>query len=72
MTLRDLKVGEKGIIKKVGTVGALRQRFNAMGLTKGVEVKVVKVAPLGDPIEIDVRGYSLSIRKEDASNIELV
>ena len=71
MTLKDLKVGQTGVIKKIGTVGALKQRFNAMGLTKGVEVKVVKVAPLGDPIELEVRGYSLSVRKSDAENIEL-
>ena len=71
MTLKDLKVGQTGVIKKIGTVGALKQRFNAMGLTKGVEVKVVKVATLGDPIELEVRGYSLSVRKSDAENIEL-
>lgn len=71
MTLKDLQVGQTGVIKKVGSVGALKQRFNSMGLTKGVEVKVVKVAPLGDPIEIEIRGYSLSIRKDDAEKIEL-
>ena len=69
MTLRDLKVGESGVIAKVNTTGALKQRFMDMGLTKNVEVKIIKIAPLGDPIEIEVRGYNLSIRKEDAQNI---
>ena len=71
MTLRDLKVGESGVIAKVNTTGALKQRFMDMGLTKNVEVKIIKIAPLGDPIEIEVRGYNLSIRKADAQNIEM-
>ena len=71
MTLRDLKVGQKGIIRKVGTSGALKQRFMDMGITKGVEVSVVKIAPLGDPIEVEIRGYNLSVRKDDAQNIEI-
>ena len=71
MTLRDLKVGESGVIAKVNTTGALKQRFMDMGLTKNVEVKIIKIAPLGDPIEIEVRGYNLSIRKGDAQNIEI-
>ena len=71
MTVRDLKVGESGVIAKVNTTGALKQRFMDMGLTKNVEVKIIKIAPLGDPIEIEVRGYNLSIRKDDAQNIEL-
>ena len=71
MTLKELAVGQSGRIKKVGTTGALKQRFMDMGITKGVEVKVVKIAPLGDPIEIEIRGYNLSIRKDDASKIEL-
>ena len=69
MTLRDLKIGESGVIAKVNTTGALKQRFMDMGLTKNVEVKIIKIAPLGDPIEIEVRGYNLSIRKADAENI---
>ena len=69
MTLRDLKIGETGVIAKVNTTGALKQRFMDMGLTKNVEVKIIKIAPLGDPIEIEVRGYNLSIRKADAENI---
>ena len=71
MTVRDLKVGESGVIAKVNTTGALKQRFMDMGLTKNVEVKIIKIAPLGDPIEIEVRGYNLSIRKGDAQNIEI-
>ena len=70
-TLRDLKVGESGVIARVGTNGALKQRFMDMGITKGVEVNVVKVAPLGDPIEIIIRGYNLSVRKADAEKIEM-
>ena len=69
MTLRDLKVGESGVIAKVNTSGALKQRFLDMGLTKNAEVKIIKIAPLGDPIELEVRGYNLSIRKDDAQNI---
>ena len=71
MTLKDLAVGQKGRITKVNTTGFLKQRFVSMGLTKGVEVEVIKVAPLGDPIEIEVRGYNLSVRKDDAQDIEI-
>lgn len=71
MTLKELPVGKIAIIKKVKTNGALKQRFMDMGITKGIAVKVVKIAPLGDPIEIEVRGYNLSIRKDDANNIEI-
>ena len=70
-TLRDLNIGESGVIAKVGTSGALKQRFLDMGITKGIEVKVLKVAPLGDPIEVEIRGYNLSIRKGDAEKIEM-
>ena len=72
MTLRDLKVGQSGNILRNGTSGALKQRFMDMGITKGVTVKVIKIAPLGDPIEIEIRGYHLSIRKDDAKEIELI
>lgn len=71
MTLFDLEVGQSGKIRKIGTTGALKQRFMDMGITKGTEVKVMKIAPLGDPIEIVIRGYNLSIRKDDARKIEL-
>ena len=70
-TLRDLEVGQRACIRKMGTTGALKQRFMDMGITKGVEIKVIKIAPLGDPIEIEIRGYHLSIRKEDAQKIEI-
>ena len=71
MTLFDLEVGQSAKIRKIGTTGALKQRFMDMGITKGTEVKVMKIAPLGDPIEIVIRGYNLSIRKDDARKIEL-
>ena len=68
-TLKDLAVGQSGVIKRVMTTGALKQRFMDMGITKGTKVTVTKIAPLGDPIEIDIRQYNLSIRKNDAENI---
>ena len=71
MTLRDLKIGQSGTILKNNTTGALKQRFMDMGITKGVTVKVLKIAPLGDPIEIVIRGYNLSVRKSDAQKIEI-
>ena len=71
MTLRELKIGCSGIILKNNASSALKQRFMDMGITKGVTVKVLKIAPLGDPMEIEIRGYNLSIRKEDAQNIEI-
>ena len=71
MTLFDLEVGQSARIRKIGTTGALKQRFMDMGITKGTEVKVMKIAPLGDPIEIVIRGYNLSVRKDDARKIEL-
>ena len=70
-TLRDLRVSESGVIARVHTTGALKQRFMDMGITKGIEVKVIKIAPLGDPIEVEIRGYNLSVRKADAENIEM-
>lgn len=71
MTLKDVKVGQTVKIKKVYGEGALKRRIMDMGLTKGVEVFIRKVAPLGDPIEITVRGYELSLRKADAEMLEL-
>ena len=70
-TLKDVKVGEKTRVIKVHGQGALKRRIMYMGVTKGVEIYVRKLAPLGDPIEINVRGYELSLRKEDASLIEV-
>ena len=71
MTLNNLKVGQSGRIVKNRTKGAIKQRLIDMGITKGVVVKVVKIAPLGDPIEVELRGYNLSIRKNDAKDIEI-
>ena len=71
-TLRQVKVGQTCIVKRVHGEGALRRRIMDMGITKGVEIYIRKVAPLGDPIEVTVRGYELSLRKADAEMIELV
>ena len=71
MTLRDVKVGASCRVKRVNGEGALKRRIMDMGITKGVTIYVRKVAPLGDPIEVKVRGYELSLRKEDAAQIEV-
>lgn len=71
-TLTDVKVDSTCIVRKIHGVGALKRRIMDMGITKGVEIYVRKVAPLGDPIEITVRNYELSIRKADAECIEIV
>ena len=70
-SLRQVKVGQTCIVKRVHGEGALRRRIMDMGITKGVEIYVRKVAPLGDPIEITVRDYELSVRKGDAELIEV-
>ena len=70
-TLRDAKIGEPVKVVKLHGEGAVKRRIMDMGLTKGVEVYVRKVAPLGDPIEITVRGYELSLRKVDAQMVEV-
>jgi len=70
-TLRDVRVGENATVVKLHGEGATKRRILDMGLTKGVEVHVRKVAPLGDPMELNVRGYELSIRKADAEMIEV-
>ena len=70
-TLRDVKVGETATIAKLHGEGALKRRIMDMGLTRGTEVLVRKVAPLGDPMELTVRGYELSVRKGDAELIEV-
>lgn len=72
MTLNNLETGKKAVITKVGGEGALRLRLLDMGIIPKTEVSVYKVAPLGDPIEIHLRGYSLTIRKDDAEQIEVV
>ena len=71
MTLKDIKVGKRAKVLKVGGEGAIRRRIMDMGITKGVEIYVRKVAPLGDPMELFVRGYELSLRKADADMIEV-
>ena len=70
-TLREVPVGETVKVVKLHGEGAVKRRIMDMGITKGVEVYVRKVAPLGDPIEVTVRGYELSIRKADADMIEV-
>ena len=70
-TLKDLKIGKTAKVIKVHGEGAVRRRIMDMGFTKGVEIYLRKVAPLGDPMELTVRGYELSIRKEDAQMIEI-
>ena len=70
-TLRDAKIGETVKVKKLTGEGAVKRRIMDMGITKGIEVYVRKVAPLGDPIEITVRDYELSIRKGDAELIDV-
>ena len=72
MTLREAGIGAQVTVKKVGGEGALKRRIMDMGITKGVDITVRKVAPLGDPIEITVRGYELSLRKADAELIEVM
>lgn len=69
-TLKQVKVGESAVIEKLHGEGALKRHIMDMGLTKGTEVYVRKVAPLGDPMELTVRGYELSVRKADAEMIE--
>lgn len=70
-TLKDIKIGKKVRVVKLHGEGAVKRRIMDMGLTKGVEIYVRKVAPLGDPIELNLRGYELSLRKEDAEMIEV-
>ena len=71
MTLKDLKPRQSAVVKKLTGEGAVKRRIMDMGLTKGAEIFVRKVAPLGDPLEITVRGYELSVRKADAEMIEV-
>jgi len=70
-TLRQVKVGETVKVVKLHGEGAVKRRIMDMGLTKGTEVHIRKVAPLGDPVEVTVRGYELSLRKADADMIEI-
>ncbi|MCH5187277.1 MAG: ferrous iron transport protein A [Oscillospiraceae bacterium] len=68
-TLKEVKIGETVTVKKVNGEGAVKRRIMDMGITRGVDVCVRKVAPLGDPVEVNVRGYELSLRKADAEQI---
>lgn len=70
-TLKEVPVGQSAKVKKLHGEGAIKRRIMDMGLTRGVEVQVRKVAPLGDPIQLNVRGYELSIRKDDAELVEV-
>ncbi len=70
-TLREAKVGETVKVVKLNGEGAVKRRIMDMGITKGVEIFVRKVAPLGDPVEVTVRGYELSLRKNDAEMVEV-
>lgn len=70
-SLNDLKPGQKGIVISIDTMGALKRRLVDMGITPGVLIMVRKVAPLGDPIEINLRGYELTLRKKEAKSIKI-
>ena len=71
MTLKEIGIGQTATVKKLTGEGAVKRRIMDMGITKGVEVYIRKVAPLGDPVEVTVRGYELSLRKADAEMIEV-
>lgn len=71
MTLKEVQVGDTVTVKKLNGQGAIKRRIMDMGITKGVEIFVRKVAPLGDPVEVTVRGYELSLRKADAAMIDV-
>lgn len=71
-TLKEAKIGETVQVARLNGEGAVKRRIMDMGITKGVEIYIRKVAPLGDPVEVTVRGYELSLRKADAEMIELV
>ncbi len=70
-TLRDAKIGESVKVKSLKGEGPVKRRIMDMGITKGVEINLRKIAPLGDPIEVNVRGYELTLRKSEAENIEV-
>ena len=70
-TLKDVQVGQTAVVTKLNGTGAVKRRIMDMGITKGTEILVRKIAPLGDPMELNVRGYELSLRKADAEMIEV-
>ncbi len=71
MTLYDMKPGQEGTVRSIGEKGPTRKRIMDMGVTPGARIKIVKVAPLGDPLEVNVRGYELSLRKAEAKQISV-
>ena len=71
MTLKDLKVGESAVVRNVGGEGALRQHFLDMGIIPGAEVRLVKMAPMGDPMEVKIHGYALTLRLSEALKIDV-
>mgnify|MGYP002513046559 CR=1 FL=1 len=71
MTLRDLKPGQQGRVAAIDAAGPMKRRIMDMGVTPGVEIKVIKTAPLGDPMEVNVRGYELSLRKDEAALVQI-
>ena len=71
MTIKDLEIGQSAVIEKVGGSGALRQHFLDMGVIPGTEVTLVKLAPLGDPMELRIHGYELTLRLDDAQKISV-
>ena len=72
MTLKDLKIGQSALVKRIKGEGPLRRRLIDMGVTPGTRIMIDKVAPFGDPIKVVLRGYDLSLRKSDAQMIEIV
>lgn len=71
MTLKDLKTGQSGIVERLEGTGAIRRRLIDMGVTPGTRIQIKTIAPLGDPIKVILRGYELSLRRDDAANIYL-
>ena len=71
MTLKELQIGKSAVIRKVGGTGALRQHFLDMGIIPGAEVTMVKLAPMGDPMELQIHGYELTLRLAEAAQIEI-
>jgi ferrous iron transport protein A len=69
MTLNELKPGQGGKVISIGEKGPMRRRLMEMGVTPGIDIKIIKVAPLGDPMEVNIRGYELSLRREEATQI---
>lgn len=69
VSLKEILPGESGVVKSIGSKGPIKKRLMDMGVTPGALIKVVKVAPFGDPVEINIRGYELSLRKDEAAQI---